>query len=163
MSTSTNSAYVPGLEGIIGAQTAISMVDGANGRLVYQGYVIADLAQQMSFEEVAYLLWKGQLPTKAQLEGLALELAASRTLTQAATIALDALPADTDPMDVSVFRAVEEVHPHLMFRSSIRDPRFNPDTPVRMTLPTRPQMYRSCCRPWDRRAWRSLARWTSTA
>ncbi|TMC38018.1 MAG: citrate/2-methylcitrate synthase [Chloroflexi bacterium] len=100
MSTSTNSAYVPGLEGIIGAQTAISMVDGANGRLVYQGYVIADLAQQMSFEEVAYLLWKGQLPTKAQLDGLALELAASRTLTQAATIALDALPADTDPMDV---------------------------------------------------------------
>jgi len=100
MSTSTNSAYVPGLEGIIGAQTAISMVDGANGRLVYQGYVIADLAQQMSFEEVAYLLWKGQLPTKTQLEGLALELAASRTLNQAATTALDGLPADTDPMDV---------------------------------------------------------------
>src|SRR5213075_2252855 len=64
LSTST---YVPGLEGIIGAQTAISMVDGANGRLVYQGYVIADLAQQMSFEEVAYLLWKGQLPTPAEL------------------------------------------------------------------------------------------------
>ena len=48
----------------------------------------------------------------------------------------DPPPVDTDPMDVSVFRAVEEVHPHLMFRSSIRDPRFNPDTPVRMTLPT---------------------------
>jgi citrate synthase len=94
------SAYVPGLEGIIAAQTAISMVDGANGRLVYQGYVIADLAEDMSFEEVAFLLWKGRLPTRAELDALALELASSRALTQAATIALDALPKDTDPMDV---------------------------------------------------------------
>jgi len=94
------STYVPGLEGIIGAQTAISMVDGANGRLVYQGYVIADLAEEMSFEEVAFLLWKGRLPSGAELEGLSLELAGHRTLTQGANIALDALPVDTDPMDV---------------------------------------------------------------
>ena len=94
------STYVPGLEGIVAAQTAISMVDGANGRLVYRGYVIADLAEEMSFEEVAYLLWYGQLPTRVELDGLTKELAASRTLTQAATIALDALPKDTDPMDV---------------------------------------------------------------
>jgi citrate synthase len=94
------SSYVPGLEGIVAAQTAISMVDGANGRLVYRGYVIADLAEEMSFEEVAYLLWYGQLPNRAQLDGLTKELTASRSLTQAATIALDALPKDTDPMDV---------------------------------------------------------------
>src|SRR3981081_4019659 len=95
-----NSAYVPGLEGIVAAQTEISMVDGANGRLVYQGYVIADLAESMSFEEVAFLLWKGRLPTHAELDTLALELASSRALTQAATITLDALPKDSDPMDV---------------------------------------------------------------
>jgi citrate synthase len=94
------STYVPGLEGIVAAQTAISMVDGANGRLVYRGYVIADLAEEMSFEEVAYLLWYGHLPTRVELEGLTKELAASRSLTHAATIALDALPKDTDPMDV---------------------------------------------------------------
>ena len=94
------SSYVPGLEGIVAAQTAISMVDGANGRLVYRGYVIADLAEEMSFEEVAYLMWHGELPNRLQLEGLTNELAASRSLTQAATIALDALPKDTDPMDV---------------------------------------------------------------
>ena len=99
MSTSNN-AYVPGLEGIIGAQTAISMVDGANGRLVYQGYVIADLAEQMSFEEVAFLLWEGDLPNHTELDGLTSELAANRDLTRAATTALDALPEDTDPMDV---------------------------------------------------------------
>jgi citrate synthase len=94
------SSYVPGLEGIVAAQTAMSMVDGANGRLVYRGYVIADLAEEMSFEEVAYLLWYGHLPTRTELDGLTRELAASRTLTRAATIALDALPEDTDPMDV---------------------------------------------------------------
>ncbi len=97
---STNNTYVPGLEGIIGAQTAISMVDGANGRLVYQGYVIADLAEEMSFEEVAFLLWEGQLPKRGELEGLTSELAANRDLTNAATTALEALPKDTDPMDV---------------------------------------------------------------
>jgi len=94
------SPYVPGLEGIVASQTGISMVDGQNGRLVYQGYVIADLAEQMSFEEVAFLLWEGRLPTRAELEALALELAGHRSLTQAATIALDALPMDTDPMDI---------------------------------------------------------------
>ncbi len=94
------SSYVPGLEGIVASQTAISMVDGQNGRLVYQGYVIADLAEDMSFEEVAFLLWKGRLPTRAELDGLSLELGGSRSLTQAATFALDALPKDADPMDV---------------------------------------------------------------
>jgi citrate synthase len=94
------SAYVPGLEGVVAAQTEISMVDGANGRLVYRGYVIADLAEDMSFEEVAHLLWHGRLPARAELDALTLELAGSRALTPAATITLDALPTDTDPMDV---------------------------------------------------------------
>ena len=60
--------YVPGLEGIIAARTEISLVDGANGRLVYRGYVIADLAEEMSFEEVAHLLWNGSLPNRAELD-----------------------------------------------------------------------------------------------
>jgi citrate synthase len=113
------SAYIPGLEGIIAAQTAISMVDGANGRLIYRGYVIADLAEDMSFEEVAFLLWKGRLPTRAELDAVTLELAASRSLTQAAVIALDALPKDTDPMDV--LRSVVSVQgvEHKLERPSI--------------------------------------------
>src|SRR5258708_29891657 len=95
-----SSAYVPGLEGIVAAQTAISMVDGANGRLVYRGYVIADLAEDMCFEEVAHLLWHGNLPTSAELDALTLELARSRSLTPAALATLNAMPLDTDPMDV---------------------------------------------------------------
>lgn len=92
--------YVPGLEGIIAARTEISLVDGANGRLVYRGYVIADLAEEMSFEEVAHLLWKGSLPNRAELGALTRELAGSRTLTPAAIATIEALPTDTDPMDV---------------------------------------------------------------
>ena len=97
---SGSGSYVPGLEGVVASQTAISMVDGENGRLVYEGYVIADLAEEMSFEEVAFLLWEGRLPNGSELDALSLELAGHRTLTQAANIALDALPKDTDPMDV---------------------------------------------------------------
>ncbi|HEY1161751.1 MAG TPA: citrate/2-methylcitrate synthase [Candidatus Dormibacteraeota bacterium] len=95
-----SSEYVPGLEGIIAAQTEISQVDGANGRLVYRGYVIADLAEEMSFEEVAHLLWHGSLPKRAELDALTRELAGSRALTKPAKATLEALPADTDPMDV---------------------------------------------------------------
>ena len=95
-----SSEYVPGLEGIVAARTEISLVDGANGRLVYRGYVIADLAEEMSFEEVAYLLWYGSLPKRAELDALTRELAGSRALTAPAKAALEALPADTDPMDV---------------------------------------------------------------
>jgi citrate synthase len=95
-----SSEYVPGLEGIIAARTEISLVDGANGRLVYRGYVIADLAEEMSFEEVAYLLWNGSLPNRNELDALTHELAGSRKLTSAAIATLEALPTDTDPMDV---------------------------------------------------------------
>jgi citrate synthase len=94
------SQYVPGLEGVVAAQTEISLVDGDNGQLVYRGYVIADLAQEMSFEEVAHLFWYGRLPTRAELDGLAAQLSESRGLTDASSVALDALPKDADPMDV---------------------------------------------------------------
>jgi citrate synthase len=106
--------YVPGLEGIVAAQTEISLVDGANGRLVYRGYVIADLAEDMSFEEVAHLFWFGALPTRAELDGLAAQLSGSRMLTDAAKTSLRAMAADSDPMDVlRSIVSVQGVTPHL--------------------------------------------------
>jgi citrate synthase len=108
------SEYVPGLEGVVAAQTEISLVDGANGQLVYRGYVIADLAQEMSFEEVAHLFWYGTLPTRAELDGLAAQLSESRGLTQAASSALAALPKNADPMDVlRSIASVQGMTPHL--------------------------------------------------
>lgn len=93
--------FSPGLEGMVAAQTAISEVDGANGRLIYRGgYLIEDLAPVVSFEEVAYLLWQGELPSKTQLDALCKQMAAGRNLNSAAHGALMATDPTTDPMDV---------------------------------------------------------------
>jgi citrate synthase len=94
------SEFSPGLEGVLAARTVISMVDGQNGRLVYRGYVIADLAETMSFEEVAYLLWHGELPNRSQLEELDQALRSRRGLDGAAVAALRGLGAESMPMDV---------------------------------------------------------------
>jgi citrate synthase len=91
--------YSPGLEGVVAAQTEISEVDGQNGRLIYRGgYLIQEIADR-SFEEIAYLLWNGDLPGDAQLGDLNGTLRAQRALNHAAQAALAGLPADADPMD----------------------------------------------------------------
>jgi citrate synthase len=59
-----------GLQGVVAAETTISMVDGANGVLVYGGYPIEDLAENATFEEVCHLLWYGELPDREQLAAL---------------------------------------------------------------------------------------------
>jgi citrate synthase len=93
--------FSPGLEGVVAAETEISEVDGQNGRLIYRGgYLIQDLAPTCSFEEVAYLLWNGKLPDRAELEGLKRQLAEQRSLSEASRAAVEAAPRDSDPMDV---------------------------------------------------------------
>src|SRR5207249_2230933 len=93
--------FSPGLEGVVAAQTAISEVDGANGRLIYRGgYLIEDLAPAVSFEETAYLLWNGELPNKSQLDALRQEMAAARKLKDSTRSVIISLEYDTDPMDV---------------------------------------------------------------
>jgi citrate synthase len=59
-----------GLEGVVVAETELSHVYGEEGRLVYRGYEIEDLAKNATFEEVCHLLWFGELPNRAQLEEL---------------------------------------------------------------------------------------------
>ena len=95
------SEFSPGLEGVVAAETAISEVDGANGRLIYRGgYLIEDLAPVVTFEEVSYLLWHGSLPNEAQLEEQRGQLAAGRPLNKAAHATLLAMDPATEPMDV---------------------------------------------------------------
>src|SRR4030088_573125 len=92
--------FSPGLEGVVAAQTAISEVDGANGRLIYRdGYLIEDLVTAIGFEEVAYLLWHGNLPSKSQLEAMCKQMSAGRRLNDSARGALLSLDPQTDPMD----------------------------------------------------------------
>ncbi|MEF8842649.1 MAG: citrate synthase [Haloarculaceae archaeon] len=57
-----------GLEGVLVAESSLSYIDGDEGRLVYRGYDIGDLARGASYEEVVYLLWHGELPTEAELD-----------------------------------------------------------------------------------------------
>ncbi len=93
--------FSPGLEGVVAAQTAVSEVDGANGRLIYRGgYLIEDLVPSAGFEETAYLLWNGALPNRGQLDAQRKQMVAARKLNDAARGALAASDPETDPMDV---------------------------------------------------------------
>jgi citrate synthase len=92
------SSLIRGLEGVVAAETRLCDLDGAHGRLAYCGYDIADLARRATFEEVAYLLWHGELPAPAQLERLRAELAAARPLPGELLQAFALMPKGTDPM-----------------------------------------------------------------
>lgn len=62
--------YSPGLEGVLAGESALCLVDEGEHGLRYRGYAIRDLAGQATFEEVAYLLLFGKLPTKGDLSSL---------------------------------------------------------------------------------------------
>jgi len=88
-----------GLEGVVAASTALSHVFGEEGRLVYRGYDIHELAGNASFEEVAYLLWNGHLPTRVELADLLAALGSERQLPGHVLEVIQALPATAQPMD----------------------------------------------------------------
>jgi citrate synthase len=96
----TGASRKAGLEGIVAATTAISYVDGQAGRLIYRGYDIHDLAHATTFEEIAYLLWFGRLPTRAELSGLEARLVEGRRLPAGVLAILRDLPSTTAPMDM---------------------------------------------------------------
>ena len=91
---------IRGLEGVVAAETELCDLDGTNGRLAYRGYDIADLAGQATFEEVAYLLWMGELPTRGELDGFLAELATARPIPEDLVKAFALMPKRTDPMRV---------------------------------------------------------------
>lgn len=88
-----------GLKGIVAAESRICFVDGIEGRLIYQGYDIHDLAAHAGFEEVAYLLWHGDLPTRDQLSALQRDLVAARALPDPVLNMLRGFPRAVLPMD----------------------------------------------------------------
>jgi 2-methylcitrate synthase len=88
-----------GLAGVIAGESAICTCGLGNG-LNYRGYDIADLALKCDFEEVAYLLLKGELPTQAQKDEITAQIQAGRELPQGVKDVLKAIPASSHPMDV---------------------------------------------------------------
>ena len=90
-----------GLVGVVADSTAISKVNPDTNSLLYRGYPVQDLADKKSFEEVAMLLWNGELPTQEQLDDFIKLERANRALDPAVKAAIDLLPKDAHPMDVA--------------------------------------------------------------
>jgi len=89
-----------GLEGVIADTTRLSDVIGDKGQLVYSGYDINDLAGKVSYKEVVYLLWKGKLPNRRELDEFTHALRAERQLPKPVIEFIKSAPKDADPMDV---------------------------------------------------------------
>jgi 2-methylcitrate synthase len=89
-----------GLRGISAGKTSISTVGKEGVGLTYRGYDIVDLAAHATFEEVAYLLHHGELPSKPELESYENTLQGLRSLPSALRAVLERIPPDAHPMDV---------------------------------------------------------------
>jgi citrate synthase len=94
--------YRPGLEGVIASETAIANIEGKDGAggLEYRGYQIEDLAGKVSYEETAFLLLHGDLPTRDQLREFDSRLRRSRAIPEALIALYRAIPPQIHPMDV---------------------------------------------------------------
>ena len=97
MAENTNTA---GLAGVTAGKTAICTVGKQGVGLTYRGYLIEDLAEKAEFEEVAYLMLYGALPTADELGAYRKRLMGLRGLPDGVKTALEVLPRDTHPMDV---------------------------------------------------------------
>jgi 2-methylcitrate synthase len=91
-----------GLEDVVVSTSDICFIDGHEGRLLYRGFDVDDLAAHSTFEEVVYLLWHGALPTRKELDAhvKALSSAANRKLPPKLIAMLRLLPKKTTPMEV---------------------------------------------------------------
>lgn len=89
-----------GLRGQVAGKTALSTVGKSGAGLTYRGYDVQDLAENCQFEEVAYLIFFGELPTSEQLAAYKAKLKSLRVLPQALKDVLERIPADSHPMDV---------------------------------------------------------------
>jgi len=88
------------LSGVTAGNTALCTVGVTGNDLHYRGYDILEIANSCEFEEIAFLLVHGKLPTRAELDGYKLKLKSLRGLPAAVRAALETLPAAAHPMDV---------------------------------------------------------------
>ena len=129
MSTTTqpaaaSSGAAGSLKGVVAAPTAICTIDGQQGKLIYRGYSIEDLAEHVTFEETTYLLWEGELPTKAQLEAFNARLSKNRELPPVLYQHLRLFPSHAHPLaalrtGVSLLHLYDE-HAESMDMANIR-------------------------------------------
>ncbi|MBU3994306.1 MAG: bifunctional 2-methylcitrate synthase/citrate synthase [Actinobacteria bacterium] len=90
-----------GLAGVVVDETAISKVNPESNSLLYRGYPVQDLSAKCSFEEVAWLLWHGELPSADELSAFTARERAMRALDPAVKATIDLLPIQAHPMDLT--------------------------------------------------------------
>jgi 2-methylcitrate synthase len=93
-------SYSPGLEGVIAGETALCQVDEGEIGLRYRGYAIGDLAEQATFEEVAFLLLFGRLPTRKELEDFSGQVSRQWPLPGPVEAFIGVVPPSAHPMDI---------------------------------------------------------------
>jgi len=89
-----------GLEDVVVAESDICFIDGREGRLLFRGYNVADLAREATYEEVVYLLWHGRLPNARERDELAQAIAAEATIPPEVMAFLKGVPKTGTPMEV---------------------------------------------------------------
>lgn len=89
-----------GLRGQSAGETALCTVGKEGAGLTYRGYDVRDLAAKVTFEECAFLLFHGELPTRSELDAYRKRLQGMRDLPDALKTVLENIPADAHPMDV---------------------------------------------------------------
>ncbi len=92
--------YHPGLAGIIAGPSTICSIDGQKGILTYRGVLIEELAEHSTFEETAFFLLHGHLPTRPELTAFENRLKAQREVPPAVTKLMQTFPSTANPMDV---------------------------------------------------------------
>src|SRR5579859_40990 len=98
MTLTASEQVISGLEGVLACESSVCFIDGQAGVLEYRGYNIHDIAEQLSFEDLVYLLWENRLPNSAESTAFRQELAALRAPEQPVIEALRLVPKGANPM-----------------------------------------------------------------
>ena len=123
----TDTEIHKGLAGVVVDYTAVSKVNPESNSLLYRGYPVQELAEKCTFEEVAYLLWHGELPTPVQLEEFEKLERSLRPLDPRTKRIIDELPLTAHPMDVvrTAVSVIGATDPTLNQPDGISDPKLN--------------------------------------
>ena len=92
--------FSKGLAGVVADETSVSQVQGEEGRLIYRGIPIEEIAEKCTFEEITYFLLKGSLPNKGQLDKITGDLKGTRNLPKHVETVIDCAPKTAHPMMV---------------------------------------------------------------
>lgn len=121
MNLQEEKTLVPGLAGVPAAESSICFIDGQAGILEYRGYRIEVLGEKAGFEEVAFLLWNGKLPTAAELDAFRADLRAARRFPPELRAMIEAMPTSAHPMSAfqSAMAALGMFHAKVDFRDKV--------------------------------------------